>query len=155
MPQGFLRSAPRSGADFSRGLSEHSERYPRSTSTASFLARLRRAGIREISFTGGCALRAYLRLKSCTAPRCRPQKTLRHCPERVRGFLPQVFLLKLHSAQTQQLNVLLFERLLAMVLHLVCNVAVNPAQLRRTHRKRSVPFLPRKLAYTVLVNPHR
>src|SRR5437773_2005260 len=64
--------------DFSRGLSEHSERYPRSTSTASFLARLRRAGIREISFTGGCALRAYLRLKSSTAPRCRPQKTLRH-----------------------------------------------------------------------------
>ena len=49
--------------------------------------------------------------------------------------LPQVFLMKLHSAQSQELNVFLFERLLAMMLYLVCNVALNPAQLRRTHRK--------------------
>jgi hypothetical protein len=48
----------------SRGLREQSERYPRLIGTAIFLVRLRRAGIRGISFTGGIALRAYPRLPS-------------------------------------------------------------------------------------------
>ena len=65
--------APEGRKDGSRGLRERSERYPRSTLTTKFPARLRRVGIRVICFTGGCALRAYPRL-----PSLRPSGARKH-----------------------------------------------------------------------------
>jgi hypothetical protein len=49
----FSRSTPEGCREISRGLSERSERYPRSTLTMILLARLRRAGSYYASFTGG------------------------------------------------------------------------------------------------------
>jgi hypothetical protein len=73
-----------------RGLSEHSERYPRLALIAGFLARLRRARIWGVSFTGGCALRAYPRLHSLhrsAVPRTNTSSHLRRLP-RLLNFFP-------------------------------------------------------------------
>src|SRR5437899_2345405 len=67
----------------------------------------------------------------------------------------EIFFLIRNTCLAKQLSQFVRERMLAMVLFLLRDVAVDRARRRRTDSERCISFLPSKASFKILLNPIR